>query len=164
MYIARDSSILCKILSLMTCKPTAPGHSFLFGHLLYFKGALSKIPPNAHYQNAMAVIAREHFQHEGCYYIDMWPVSGILSIIVSPHVANQIHANPKMSMQRPPLLPRFFRPIAAGLDMFDMREHERKPWPAVFSKAFSAEHILSLVSDMVRETMTYCETLESHVG
>ncbi|KAL8913216.1 MAG: hypothetical protein Q9171_001930 [Xanthocarpia ochracea] len=144
--------------------PIAPGHSFLFGHLLYFKGALSKIPPSAHYQNALADIAREHFQHEGCYYIDMWPVSGILFIVVSPHVANQIHANPKMSMQRPPLLPRFFRPIAGGPNMFDMREHEWKPWRAVFSKAFSAEHILSLVPDMVDETMTYCETLESLAG
>ena len=43
--------------------------------------------------------------------------------------------------------------------MFDMREHEWKPWRAVFSRAFSAEHIMLLVPDMVDETMVYSETL-----
>lgn len=137
----------------------APGHSFFVGHLLYFKSALDKLPPNAHYQNALGDVAREHFQKEGCYYIDMWPVSGLLFIIVSPHIANQIHANPNMSMQRPPLLPRFFKPIAGGPNMFDMRETDWKPWRAVFSRAFSTEHVLSLVPDMVEETTVYCETL-----
>ena len=43
--------------------------------------------------------------------------------------------------------------------MFDMREHDWKPWRAVFSRAFSTEHVLSLVPDMVEETRVYCETL-----
>jgi len=127
--------------------------------LLYFKKALDKLPPGAHYQSALGDIAREHFQHEGCYYIDMWPVTGILFIVVSPIIANQIHANPNMSMQRPPLLPRFFKPITGGPNLFDMREHEWKPWRAVFSKAFSTEHVLSLIPEMVDETMVYSETL-----
>ena len=42
--------------------------------------------------------------------------------------------------------------------MFDMREHGWKPWRAVFSRAFSTEHVLSLVPDMVEETRMYCET------
>lgn len=63
-------------------------------------------------------------------------------------------------MQRPELLPRWFKPIAGGPNMFDMREHEWKPWRAVFSRAFSAENILSLVPDMVDETMVYSQTLQ----
>lgn len=90
----------------------------------------------------------------------MWPVSGILLVNFSPHIANQIHANPDMSMQRPELLPRFFKPIAGAPNLFDMREHEWKPWRAIFSRAFSAEHILSLVPAMVDETMVYSETLQ----
>ncbi|KAL8631386.1 hypothetical protein Q9189_002896 [Teloschistes chrysophthalmus] len=65
-----------------------------------------------------------------------------------------------MSMQRPPLLPRFFKPIAGGPNMFDMREHDWKPWRAIFSKAFSTEHVVSLIPDMVDETMVYSETLK----
>ena len=62
-------------------------------------------------------------------------------------------------MQRPLLLPRFFRPICGGPSMFDMHEHEWKPWRSTFSKAFSAEHTLSLVAGMIDETMVYCENL-----
>lgn len=141
-------------------QPVAPGHSFWFGHLLYFKSCLDKLPSNAHYQSALGDIAREHFQHEGCYYIDLWPVSGIIMVIVSPHITNQIHANPQMSMQRPALLPRFFYPIAGGPNLFDMREHEWKPWRGIFSGAFSSQHVMTLVSDMVDETEVYVQRLK----
>ena len=46
--------------------------------------------------------------------------------------------------------------------MFDMREHEWRPWRGVFNKAFSAGNILSLVPDMVDETIRYSETLRKH--
>jgi len=61
-------------------------------------------------------VAREHFSKEGVYYIDLWPVSGLFLTVVSPNVANQIHANPEISMERPSLLPRFFKPICGVRD------------------------------------------------
>ena len=123
---------------------------------------MDKLPPKAHYQSALGDIAREHFQSEGLFYIDLWPVSGILLVVISPHVANQIHANPTISMQRPPLLPRFFKPICGGPSMFDMKEHQWRPWRAIFSKGFSADYVLSLVPEMVDETLVYSETLQRH--
>ena len=120
---------------------------------------IDKLPPNAHYQSALGDIAREHFSKEGVYYLDLWPVSGLLLVVVSPHVANQIHANPIMSMERPALLPRFFRPICGGPSMFDLRKGKWRPWRAIFSKGFSADHTLSLVHGMVDETVIYCQTL-----
>ena len=71
---------------------------------------------------------------------------------VLPHIANQVHTNPHMSMQRPQLLLRWFKPIAGGPNMFDMREHEWQPWRTVFSKAFSVENVLSLVPDVFDES------------
>ena len=44
--------------------------------------------------------------------------------------------------------------------MFDLPENKWKPWRAVFSKAFSADHKLSLVPGMVEETTVYCHTLK----
>lgn len=120
---------------------------------------IDSLPRNAHYQNAFGDIARKHFSKQGVFYIDLWPVSGLFLINVSPHVANRIHANPKISMERPGLLPRFFKPICGGPNMFDLPEKKWKPWRAIFSKGFSAEHILSLVPGMVDETVVYCETL-----
>lgn len=133
----------------------------MFGHLLYLKSMINKLPRNAHYQSAFGDVAREHFSKEGVFYIDLWPVSGLFLAVVSPNVATQIHANPGMSMERPSLLPRFFKPICGGPSMFDLPEKKWKPWRAVFSRGFSAEHILSLVPGMVDETITYCEILRS---
>lgn len=122
---------------------------------------IDKLPRNAHYQSAFGDIARQHFANEGVFYIDLWPVSGLFLIVVSPNVATQIHANPGMSMERPSLLPRFFKPICGGPSMFDLPEKKWRPWRAVFSRGFSADHNLSLVPSMVDETVTYCETLHN---
>lgn len=139
----------------------APGHNFFFGHLLYLKSMIDKLPRNAYYQSAFGDVAREHFSEEGAFYLDLWPVSGLFLVVVSPHVATQIHANPAMSLQRPELLPRFFLPICGGPSIFDLPEEKWKPWRAVFSKGFSADHVLSLVPDMVDETSVYCDTLQA---
>lgn len=143
-------------------QPVAPGHNFFFGHLLYVKRMIDSLPPNAHYQYALGDIAREHFSKEGAYYLDLWPVSDLFLTVVSPQVATQIHANPHISMERPSLLPRFFKPICGGPSLFDLPEKEWKPWRVVFSKGFSADHNLSLVPVIVEETLVYCETLRMY--
>ena len=107
-------------------------------------------------------IARKYFVKEGAYYIDMWPMSGLFLTVVSPTTANQVtQGNPNISMGKPTLLPRFFKPIAGGPNLFDLPEKEWKPWRAVFSKGFSNDHILSLVPGIVKETVVYSETLRS---
>ena len=63
-------------------------------------------------------------------------------------------------MQRPTLLPRFFRPICGGPSLFDMPEVKWRPWRAVFTRGFNAEQVLSLIPEMVNETLVYCETLK----
>lgn len=64
-------------------------------------------------------------------------------------------------MERPSLLPRFFKPICGGPNLFDLPEKKWRPWRSIFSKGFSTDHILSLVPSMVDETVVYCETLQS---
>ncbi len=121
---------------------------------------IDRLPSNAHYQSAFGDIAREHFSKEGVFYLDLWPVSGLFLVVVSPNVATQIHNSPAMSMQRPRLLPRWFRPICGGPSMFDMPEHQWRPWRAVFTKGFSPDHILSLVPGIVDDTLVYRDTLQ----
>ena len=138
----------------------APGHSFLFGHLLYLKSVIDTLPRKCHYQYAFREIARHHFINQGVYYIDLWPVSGLYLIVVSPDVAVQAtQVNSSLATDRPPLLRRFFKPIAGGPSLFDMQEKEWKPWRTTFNKGFSPDHILSLVPGMAKETSVYCSTL-----
>ncbi len=138
----------------------APGHNFFFGHLLYLKSALDSLPLRAHYQYAFGDIARKHFTKEGAFYVDLWPITGLFLIIVSPKAAVQtMQTNPSTSISRPLLTPRFFKPIAGGPNLFDLPENEWRPWRAIFAKGFNAEHALSLVPGMVDETLVFCKTL-----
>ena len=121
---------------------------------------MDALPKNAHYQYMFADIAREHFQSEGLFYIDLWPASGLMMILTSPHGAAQAaQTNTKICYERASMLKRFFKPIAGGPNLFDMTENEWKPWRAVFSKGFSTEHVTNLVPQVLREVEIYKERL-----
>jgi cytochrome P450 len=127
---------------------------------LYLKELNNALPKGAHYQYMFADIARKHFVKEGLFYIDLWPMSGLFITVVSPHAATQAtQTNANLSMERPALLPRFFKPIAGGSNLFDLPEKDWKPWRTVFSKGFNADHVMSLVPGIVKETVVYAETL-----
>lgn len=86
-------------------QPVAPNHSYLFGHLLYFKSVLDRLPKGAHYQYGFATIARECFTETGAFYMDLWPMSGLFLTVVSPKIGVEItQTNPKLTSERPQLL------------------------------------------------------------
>lgn len=107
-----------------------------------------------------ADIAREHFQSEGLFYIDMWPASGMMIIVTSPLVAAQIaQTNAKICYERAFILRRFFKPIAGGPNLFDMGEKEWRPWRGIFTKGFGTEQVTNLVPHVLKETEVYKERL-----
>lgn len=140
--------------------PVAPGHSFLFGHLLFLKTFLDRLPSDAHYQYGFATIAREMFPDTGAFYMDLWPMSGLFFTVVSPKIASEItQQNPALTSERPVLLRRYLKPITGGLTIFDQEEKDWKPWRAAFNKGFQGDHIMSLVPGMVKQTRIYAQTL-----
>ena len=121
---------------------------------------MDALPKDAHYQYMFADIAREHFQSEGLFYVDLWPASGMMMIVTSPTVASQVaQTNTKICYERPFMLRRFFKPIAGGPNLFDMPEREWRPLRAIFIKGFSTEQVSSLVPHVVKETKVYKESL-----
>jgi cytochrome P450 len=146
-------------------QPTAPNHSFLFGHLLYLKSILDRLPKDAHYQFGFATIAREEFAHEGAFYMDLWPMSGLFLAVVSPKIATEItQNNPKLTSDRPQLLRRFLKPITGGATIFDLDEKDWKPWRAVFNKGFHSEHMYGLVPSIVDEVQVFAKTLRGYAA
>lgn len=112
-----------------------------------------------------ADIAHEHFQAEGLFYVDLWPVSGMMIIVTSPLVATQVaQTNTKLSYDRASMLKRFFKPIAGGPNLFDMAEKEWRPWRQIFNKGFSTEQVTNLVPHVLKETEVYKETLRTLAG
>ena len=140
-------------------KPVAPGHSFLFGHLLFFKTVMDALPKDAHYELAFGQIFRQYFTKEGAFYIDLWPLSELYLAVISPTAAIQAAQTSGISCERPRLLERFFKPIAGGPNLFDLVEKDWRPWRVVFNKGFSTEHTISLVPAMITTTSIYSNTL-----
>ncbi|KAG9241616.1 sterigmatocystin biosynthesis P450 monooxygenase StcS [Calycina marina] len=142
--------------------PIAPGHNLLFGHLLYFKYYIDKLPPKAHYFNAFRDIYLEHFQDEGVFYLDLWPATDLMLIVISPAAATEaFQTNPLTSMKKPNMLADFFKPIAGGPNLFDMPEEDWRPWRIIFNKGFNEQHLITLVPGMVKQTMIFRESLTS---
>ena len=87
-------------------------------------------------------------------------MSGLFLTVVSPDSTTKAtQTNPNLSMERPYLLRRFFISITGGSNLFDLPEKEWKPWRAALSKGFNADHILSLVPSIIKETLVYSRTL-----
>lgn len=109
-----------------------------------------------------ADIGHDHFQDEGMFYVDLWPVSGMMLIVTSPSVATQVaQTNTRLSHDRAPILKRFFKPIAGGPNLFDMAEQEWRPWRQIFNKGFSTEQVTNLIPHVLEETEIYKETLRT---
>jgi len=79
---------------------------------------LDKNPKDAHYTYAFGDIHREHFEEQGAYYLDLWPLSGVILKVFSPSMATAtMQTNYETATARPDLLPRWFKPIAGGPNM-----------------------------------------------
>ncbi|KAF7868680.1 hypothetical protein EAF04_005210 [Stromatinia cepivora] len=145
LYAARMLIVKLQQQGCIKSQPIAPGHSFLFGHLLFLAKVSKRLPKDAHYQYMFSGIYRDYFESTGVYYMDLWPMTGLFMCIHSPTTAISVtQTNPLISMRKVDLLPRFFKPIIGGLCLFDMPEDEWKPWRAVFSKGFNNEHFQKL--------------------
>lgn len=104
-------------------QPVAPGHSFLFGHLVYLKNTIDALAEKGHYQYALGDIARHHFSKEGDFYLDLWPFKRLFLTAVSAQVAVQYTlTNSNLAIGKPDLLPRSFKPITDGPSLFDRAE------------------------------------------
>ena len=120
---------------------------------------MDALPRDAHYELAFGDIFRQYFAKEGAFYIDLWPLSGLYLALISPTAAVQATQTSGISCERPRLLERFFKPIAGGPNLFDLVEKDWRPWRVIFNKAFSTEHILSLVPVMITTSSIYSDTL-----
>lgn len=149
--------------ALTVLQPIAPGHSFFFGHLLLLREMSKRLPQDAHYQYMFGEIYHDDFEDNGVYYLDLWPMSGLFMCIHSPATAISVtQTNTLIQSRKADLLPRFFKPITGGPNLFDMPEEEWKPWRAVFNKGFNNEHFLTLIPGMVKQVGVYRETLRKH--
>jgi cytochrome P450 len=135
----------------------------LLGHLRFYNTVKATLPKDAHHNYVFGEIGRRWFSKEGAYYIDLWPFSEPLLVVLSGVLATQATQTlTRIATQKPHQLRAWFRPITGGPNLVEMPEAEWRPWRAVFNKGFSAVHVQSLVPGMVDEARVYCDILRRH--
>ena len=94
------------------------------------------------------------------FYIDAWPFITFTLLVTSPATLAQItteHTLPKF-----PAIKDFLYPLANGKDIVGMDGREWKYRRIIFNPGFSASHSMTLVPEIVRETIDFYELLENH--
>ena len=138
----------------------APHHP-VFGSLLATKEVMADLPPDVNPQY-LAIATRRRYPHVGnVFYIDNWPFIAPILVTASPSTAKQItqeHSLPKF-----PAVRNFFRPIAGKYDLISMEGMLWKKWRGVFNPGFGAAYLTTLVPEMVKESLVFCDILRARV-
>ena len=121
---------------------------------------MSKLPKDAH-PHCLPDQLRQAYPGMGpIFYLDAWPFMTLNLVVASPATLAQItteHVLPKF-----PAIKDFLYPLANGKDIVSMDGREWKYWRNIFNPGFSASHLMTLVPEIVRETMVFCEVLHDH--
>ena len=135
-----------------------PPYHPLFGHLLFCKNILSKLPKDAHPNYLPDMIRRTAPDLGPIYYLDTWPLGEQMLIVASPNTLYQI--SQEHPLRKYHLLKSYLQPITEGLDIVTMEGQLWKKWRGVFNPGFSASHLMTLTSGIVEETGKFCDRLQ----
>ena len=135
-----------------------PPHHPLFGHLLVANDVMSKLPRDAQPQYLPSQARRAIPDVGPVFYLDMWPFSLPILVASSPSACYQLtqeHSQPKSDGLR-----KYMRPVADNQDLVSSEGHPWKQWRNVFNPGFSASHLITLVPQIAKEVLTFCEILQ----
>lgn len=121
---------------------------------------MSKLPNDAHPHYLPDQIRQTMPEIGPNYYIDTWPFLPPMLVVSSPSTLYQImqeHPLPKHQSLR-----NFLRPLTGGLDIVSMDGPIWKKWRSIYNPGFSTNHLMTLVPDIVRETLVFCDILQEH--
>lgn len=139
-----------------------PPHHAIFGHIFVLARIMSKLPKDAHPHYLPDQLRREYPDLGPIFYLDAWPFITLTLVVASPATLAQItteHVLPKF-----PAIKDFLYPLANGKDIVSMDGREWKYWRTIFNPGFSASHLMTLVPEIVNETMVFCEVLRYHAN
>ncbi|PVI06286.1 hypothetical protein DM02DRAFT_609858 [Periconia macrospinosa] len=109
-FFARLYRVRRHVRSLRSQGLPMPPHSFLFGHLTFVAGVLSKLPPHIHGVYLADRIRQLYPEMDTAFYLDIWPVSDPHLMLIKPDLVYQLtQAN---QLPKYPGLTTFLTPLA----------------------------------------------------
>ncbi|KAK4183913.1 cytochrome P450 [Podospora australis] len=140
--------------------PMPPWNPIL-GHLLAVPPVIATLPEDTQQPDAFEALCRAHEKDDSIIYLDMWPFADPMMVVCSPVLAVQA-CGQELDLVKPPILHRFFAPLAGGDNLFTMNGPEWKRSRALFNAGFGASYIMQQTDHVVEETKIYVEVLREY--
>ena len=136
-----------------------PPYNPVLGHLPVVAKLMSKLPRDSHNQYLPGLLRRAYPSLGPNFYMDTWPFGSPVLFISEPSALHQI--TQEHSLPKHPDLREFLRPLANGLDIVTMEGQMWKTWRNIYNPGFSLAHLMTLTPVIVKETLVFCEILQS---
>lgn len=121
---------------------------------------MSKVPSDVHGHILPNQVKIRMPELGPIFYLDTWPFSPPLLVVVGPDEAHQI--TEEQSLPKFHTLSEYMRPITGGNDLVSMEGDQWKKWRSLFNPGFASGHLTTLVPIMVEEMLFFCEKLRDH--
>ncbi|KAI9162719.1 putative sterigmatocystin biosynthesis P450 monooxygenase stcS [Paramyrothecium foliicola] len=132
----------------------------LLGHLLELPPVMKNLPEDTQQPDAFEALCKAYEKDESIIYVDTWPFAAPMIVVCSPALAVQVCQ--EHDLPKPPILHKFFNPLAGGANLFTMNGPEWKQSRSLFNPGFSEGYILQQTARIVKEAKVYVEVLREH--
>lgn len=140
-----------------------PPHHPIFGHILLMASIVKKLPRDA-YGHYLAHQIQLQFPHlDSFLYLDTWPFSSPLLLVISPHAFSQFTQESQTLLKHPGIR-QFLRPLAGKHNLVSMEGSLWKTWRNIFNPGFSASHLTTIVPEIMEEVLVFRDILRGHAG
>ncbi|KAK7521737.1 cytochrome P450 [Phyllosticta citriasiana] len=133
-----------------------PPHSHLLGHLSLVARVAASQPFNVHHQVLMFLISQQH-GFDDFFYLDTWPFSDPLLVVVDPGVAQHLTNLPKS-----PLITHMLDGLVGKNSLVAMNGPLWKTWRTMLNPGFSLTNLMTLVPEIVDRSIDFCDVLQDH--
>lgn len=133
----------------------------ILGYLLALPPIIKTLPGDTQQPDAFEALCKAHETDNSIIYVDMWPFADPMLVVGSPPLAAQV-CSPELDLPKPPILRRFFSPLAGGENLFTANGAEWKRSRALFNPGFSAAYVLQRTAHVVAEARVYVDVLREH--
>ncbi|KAL8972201.1 MAG: hypothetical protein Q9197_002891 [Variospora fuerteventurae] len=124
--------------------------------------ATAAFPPTTHPTVLLRWLMQKHPELSPVFYLDLWPVSAPMILVIDPIGAAQITA--ENSLPKHPSTEDFLDPVIGYKNLVSMEGKEWKMWRGIFNPGFSSAHLMSLVGLMVDRTVIFTKILEEYAA
>ncbi|KAL9123054.1 MAG: hypothetical protein Q9187_000381 [Circinaria calcarea] len=137
-----------------------PPHHPLWGHLPVIVDLLKTLPLRTHPQ-CYARFIQEKYGLGDFFYLDAWPFSYVLLMIVDPDITYQITV--KSSLPKHKAVKDFMKLLVdSHVNLVSSDGIEWSTWRRSFNPGFSVSHLMTHIPGIVEDSLVFCDILHEH--